>query len=123
MSPTGESEAETVLADLQLTRGLTIQMTALSTLGVFVAAAALSGLYQAITGHPATFQFAPGVGWWTNALDVLVILLLVTVILVPHEWLHGLAIRHYGGEPKYGVGIAHFIICTSAVKRRCYLVP
>jgi len=110
MSSTGDSDSETVLADLQLTRGLTIQMTALSTLGVFVAAAALSSLYQVVTGHPATFQFAPGVGWWTNALDVLVILLLVTVILVPHEWLHGLAIRYYGGEPKYGVGIAHFIL-------------
>jgi len=110
MAPASDSDAETVLADLQLTRGLTIQMTALSTLGVFVAAATLGGLYQAVTGHPATFQFASGVGWWTNALDVLVILLLVTVILVPHEWLHGLAIRYYGGEPKYGVGIAHFIM-------------
>lgn len=110
MAPVGDSDTETVLADLELTRGLTIQMAALSTLGVFVAAAALSGLYQIVTGHPVTFQFAPGVGWWTTALDGLVILLLVTVVLVPHEWLHGLAIRYYGGEPKYGVGIAHFIL-------------
>ena len=110
MASIGDSAPGTVLADLELTRGLTIQMTALSTLGVFVAAAAFGGLYQAVTGHTATFQFASGVGWWTNALDVLVILLLVTVILVPHEWLHGLAIRYYGGEPRYGVGLAHFIL-------------
>jgi len=101
---------ETVLADLELTRGLTIQMTALSTLGLVIAATALSGLYQAVTGHPASFQFAPGVSWWTNALDVLVILVLATVFIIPHEWLHGLAIRYYGGEAKYGVGIAHFIL-------------
>ena len=32
------------------------------------------------------------------------------MFLVPHEWLHGLAIRYYGGEAKYGVGVAHFIL-------------
>ena len=110
MNSGGANDSETVLADLELTRGLTIQMTALSTLGLVIAATALSGLYQVVTGHPASFQFAPGVDWWTNALDVLVILFLATVFVVPHEWLHGLAIRYYGGEPKYGVGIAHFIL-------------
>jgi len=107
---TDGSDTRTVLADLELTRGLAIQMTALGTLGVVVAVAVLGGLYQAVTGHPATFQFAPGVGWWTSALDVLVVLLLATVFVVPNEWLHGLAIRYYGGEPTYGVGIAHFIL-------------
>ncbi|QCC57604.1 DUF3267 domain-containing protein [Natrinema thermotolerans] len=104
-------ESETVIGELELTRSLTIQMSALGTLGLIVAAAALSALYQAVTGHPATFQFAPdGVGWWTNGLNVLVVLFLGTAFLVPHEWLHGLAIRYYGGEPKYGVGVAHFIL-------------
>lgn len=110
MDSGGGSDSETVLAELELTRGLTIQMTALSTLGLVIAATVLSGLYQAVTGAPASFQFAPGISWWTNALDVLVILFLATVFLVPHEWLHGLAIRYYGGEAKYGVGIAHFIL-------------
>ena len=110
MASAATDDSETVLADLELTRGLTIQMTALSTLGVIIAATVLGGLYQAVTGHPASFQFAPDVSWWTNALDVVVILLLATVFMVPHEWLHGLAIRYYGGEAKYGVGIAHFIL-------------
>jgi hypothetical protein len=107
----GTDDRETVLADLELTRGLTIQMTALSTLGFLVAIGVLGGLFEVVTGHPVSFQFAPaGVGWWTNALDVLVLLLLATVILVPHELLHGLAIRYYGGKAKYGVGVAHFIL-------------
>jgi len=101
---------ETLLADLELTRGLTIQMTALSTLGLIVAATVLGALYQAVTGQPASFQFASDIAWWTSALDVLVILMLGTVFVVPHEWLHGLAIRYYGGEARYGVGIAHFIL-------------
>ena len=110
MAPAGDRAPEVVLADLELTRGLTIQMTALSTLGFIVAFSLFGGLYQAVTGQIASFQFAPQVSWWTNALDVLVLLVLATVILVPHELLHGLAIRYYGGEARYGVGIAHFIL-------------
>ena len=59
MAPIERSGHTTLLADLKLTRGLTIQMTCLGTLGLIVAASALSGLYQAVTGHAATFQFAP----------------------------------------------------------------
>ncbi|WP_255152886.1 DUF3267 domain-containing protein [Halorarius halobius] len=111
MAAGNSGDSETVLADLELTRGLTIQMTAIGTLGMIVGWAVFSSLYQAMTGHPASFQFAPpGIGWWTDALNVLVIVILATVFIVPHEWLHGLAIRYYGGKARYGVGIAHFIL-------------
>lgn len=104
-------DAERVLAELELTRGLTIQMTAIGTLGMVVGWAVFSTFYHATTGQTASFQFAPaGVGWWTDALNVLIIVILGTVFIIPHEWLHGLAIRYYGGEPRYGVGVAHFIL-------------
>ncbi|WP_324665671.1 hypothetical protein [Haloarcula sediminis] len=45
MASAGTSDPEVVLADLELTRGLTIQMTALSTLGLVVAATVFGGLY------------------------------------------------------------------------------
>ena len=111
MAPDGQRTSDTVLADLELTRGLTIQMTAIGTLGMVVGWAVFSTLYQATTGQTASFQFAPpGIGWWTDALNVLIIVILGTVFVVPHEWLHGLAIRYYGGEARYGVGVAHFIL-------------
>lgn len=59
MAPNVDSDTDTVLADLELTRGLTIQMTALSTLGVFVAAIALSGLYQAAPAPRPRSSFRP----------------------------------------------------------------
>jgi hypothetical protein len=100
-----------VLADLELTRGLTIQMLAIGTLGMLVGWTLFSGLYQFTTGNPVTFQFAPeSVGWLATPVNILVLVFLGTAILVPHEWLHGLAIRYYGGEPRYGVGVAHFIL-------------
>jgi hypothetical protein len=100
-----------VLADLELTRGLTIQMLAIGTLGMLVGWTLFSGLYQFTTGNPVTFQFAPeSVGWLATPVNILVLVFLGTAILVPHEWLHGLAIRYYGGEPRYGVGVAHFVL-------------
>ena len=106
-----DSSTERVLADLELTRGLTIQMLAIGTLGMLVGWTLFSGLYQFTTGNAVTFQFVPeSVGWLAPPVNILVLVFLGTAILVPHEWLHGLAIRYYGGEPRYGVGVAHFIL-------------
>ncbi|MFC7028385.1 DUF3267 domain-containing protein [Halomicroarcula sp. GCM10025324] len=106
-----DRSTERVLAGLELTRGLTIQMLAIGTLGMLVGWTLFSGLYQVTTGNVVTFQFVPeSVGWVATPLNILVLVFLGTAILVPHEWLHGLAIRHYGGEPRYGVGVAHFVL-------------
>jgi len=111
MKSMSESSAEQVLADLELTRGLTIQMLAIGTLGMLVGWAVFSGLYHYSTGNTVTLQFAPAsIGWLATPVNILVLAFLGTAILVPHEWLHGLAIRHYGGKARYGVGVAHFIL-------------
>ncbi|QZP36987.1 DUF3267 domain-containing protein [Halobaculum magnesiiphilum] len=111
MVTASSGDPETVLADLQLSRSLTIQWTVVGTMGFGVAVAAFGALYQLFTGEAVTFQFASAdVAWWVGPMNVLAVAALATVILVPHEWLHGLAIRYYGGEPRYGVGLAHFIL-------------
>lgn len=104
-------EMPRVLGTLELTRGLAIQMTAIGTLGVVVGYSMFSGLYQLGTGETVGFQFVPAtLGWIAMPLNVLVFVFLATFFLVPHEWLHGLAIRYYGGTAQYGVGLAHFIL-------------
>lgn len=35
--------------------------------------------------------------------------ILAIAVIPPHEFLHGLAISYYGGKPRYGVGLAHFV--------------
>ncbi|MFC7176258.1 DUF3267 domain-containing protein [Halosegnis marinus] len=104
------TDEEVVLADLELSRGVVIQMSAVGLLGFVVALALFGGLFAAVAGRPATFDFFPGVAWWNSALDFLVVAVLATVIIVPHEWVHGLAFRRYGGDPRYGVGVAHFVL-------------
>lgn len=111
MTASESTEHESVLADLQLSRGLAIQWTAVGTLGLLVALGGLSALYQLTTGQAASYDLAPtGVAWWVGPINVLVLLALASAIIIPHEWLHGLAIRYYGGDPRYGVGLAHFIL-------------
>ena len=101
---------ERVLGDLELTRSLTIQMIAISSLGFVVAFGIFGALFQTVTGAPPSFQFASGIDWWTSALNFVVLAVLATAFAIPHELLHGLAIRYYGGEARYGVGVAHFIL-------------
>jgi hypothetical protein len=103
------AEPTVVLADLEMTRGLTIQLTAVGTLGMVVAWGLFSALYELGTGQAAVLRLVPPeVGWWSVAVNVFVVLILGTGFIVPHEWLHGLAIRYYGGKARYGV--AHFIL-------------
>jgi len=104
------ADEDVVLADLELTRSLTVQMIAIGSLGFVVAFGVFAALFQTVVGSPPTFQFTPGVAWWTSALDLLVLAVLGTVLILPHELLHGLAMRYYGGDPRYGVGVAHFIL-------------
>lgn len=86
MASSNVDDIETILPDLELTRGPTIRMTAIGTLGMIVGWAVFSTFYQIATGHLARFQFAPsGMGWWTDALNVVVIVILGTVFIVPHE--------------------------------------
>lgn len=51
-----------------------------------------------------------GVGWWSLALGPPVFVVLTTGVILPHEPVHGLAIRYYGGTPRYGVGLVHFVL-------------
>lgn len=111
MNTGASSEIETVLADLQLSRSLAIQWTVVGTMGFGASLGVFSALYQAVTGQPAIYNFAPaGAGWWIEPVNALALIVLSTAIILPHEWLHGAAIRYYGGEPRYGVGFSHFIL-------------
>jgi hypothetical protein len=52
-----------VLADLELTRGLAVQMSAVGTLGTVVAWTAIAGLYRLATGLSASlWVFPTGLG-------------------------------------------------------------
>lgn len=109
--PSSRADPQTTVAQLGISRSLAIQFALVGTLG-FVAALGLFGwVYALATGNSPTVSLVlVDAGWWNGALSALVFLVLTTAIIVPHEWLHGLAIHYYGGEPHYGVGLAHFAL-------------
>lgn len=108
---TAESDDGVVLGEIDLSRSVTVQLTVVGLLGFLVALAAFGGVYELVTGEAASLLFAvDGVAWWNGGLGVLVFALLATAIIVPHEYVHGLAIRYYGGDVSYGVGVAHFVL-------------
>lgn len=101
---------DTVLADLRATRSLTIQWTLVGTLGFVLSFGVFGLLYELSTGDALSLRLGLDVPWWHPGLDLLALLLAGTLIIAPHEWLHGLAIRYYGGKPRYGVGVSHFVM-------------
>jgi len=103
-------DTDTVLADLQATRSLTVQWTLVGTLGFLLSFGVFGLLYELLTGNALSLAVHVDAGWWHPGLDLVVLLVAGTAIILPHEWLHGLAIRYYGGTPRYGVGVSHFVL-------------
>lgn len=116
---TGDSDPETMLAELALSRELTLQWAVLSSLGFLVALGLFGELYGVFTGAEAAYAIeGVGVSWWNLALDLLVFVALTMGIVAPHELVHRLAIRAFGGRPRYGVGLAHLLYAFARAFRR-----
>ena len=109
-----DSDDEVLLAEFGISRTLVLQWTAVSTLGFVIAIVGFLALYYAITGDETATELTlglavEGVWWWNLALSFLAFLVLMAVVILPHELCHGLAIRAFGGEPRYGFGVSYFV--------------
>lgn len=109
-----DSENHVLLAKFGLSRALVLQWTAVSTIGFLVALAGFLAVYAVATGDLAGTELTLGLGaddvwWWNLALSLLAFVALMVAVIVPHEFCHGAAIRAFGGQPRYGLGIAYAI--------------
>ena len=106
---------DVLLEEFGLSRTLVLQWTAVSTLGFLVAIIGFLSLYYAITGDESATNLnlglaASDIWWWSIALSFLVFTALIAVVVVAHELCHGLVIRVFGGEPRYGFGVTYFVV-------------
>jgi hypothetical protein len=103
--------SEDLLAEYTLSRSLALQWTAVSTMGFVAGLFGFVGVYFLATGDSAAVAFGIGsdAGWWNAGLSILAFLALLFGVIVPHELVHGLAMRLYGGRPRYGVGLVYFV--------------
>lgn len=111
MVSNSQSESETVLAEFELSRALAIQWAAVGILGFLISLSLFAWMYGTFTGGSTAFVVRPTeFGRLNQALNLLLFVVLTTVIVLPHELLHGLAISYFGGTPRYGTGIAYFVL-------------
>lgn len=105
------SDSDVLIAEFGMSRPLVLQWTVVSTVGFLVSLFGVLVVYYTVTGDAtvAEFAFTPDTGWWNIGLTLLVVVGLTLLVIFPHELCHGLAIRAFGGEPRYGFGIAYFV--------------
>lgn len=110
-APSSDPTPEVPIAEYDLDRRRTLELSALSIVAMAVGFGVFSGLHALVAGTPPSFRFVD-VGYAPLAilLDAAVVIALALGIALPHEWVHGLAIRRYGGTPRYGVGLAFFVL-------------
>lgn len=80
---------------------------------VLVGISAFTGLYSLRREDDANFAFS-GMG---ALLAFLLTLLLIAVLMLLHEWIHGLVMRRFGAHPTFGRGVAAgampYLYCTA----------
>ena len=97
------------LASVKVTRSVAVRLGVVSTASFFWAVALLGVVLEAITARalePITVVASSPLELLVGVLFVIVLLVLV---VVPHELLHGLAMMRYGAAPSYGVGVSGFL--------------
>lgn len=107
----------------RLTPALALRWSSLSIILFVVTAAAISSFYQVIHGYKRSWIFDAAV-YSEQAWQIM--LFLVYFVAIPlgtfilHELIHGLAFIAFGGKPRSGVGIEHFLpyAYTTAPRRR-----
>lgn len=110
-SPDGDQTDDVLIAEYGMSRSLVIQWTIVSILGFVVALFGLLLLYYGVTGDAGGTELVvtPDTGWWNLGLTIVVLVGVLLLVIVPHELCHGLGIRFFDGEPRFGLGVAYFV--------------
>ncbi|SFL26756.1 Putative zincin peptidase [Halogranum rubrum] len=98
------------LTTFTVSRQTAIEWTGIGTAGFVAALFALTGLYALVTGNTDLSVTIDADNLGNAAAGVGVVLLLSVGTIVVHELLHGVAMKRYGGKPRYGAGVAYFVL-------------
>jgi len=92
-----------LLSRLNVSRRIAMEWAALQFALFFGFFVLFAGAYHAVTGQTISLSLV--------SLRDAGLFLLLTLLPIPlHELTHGAVMRYYGGRPRYGVGIAHFVL-------------
>ncbi|WP_292468513.1 DUF3267 domain-containing protein [Methanolobus sp.] len=91
------------IGKLEMSKEVVVTLLGMGTLSLFAFGFIFTSLSTLFTGR-SDFNFDITIG----TILISVALFLGTMVL--HELIHGVFMSRYGGKPRYGVGIAHFIL-------------
>ncbi|MES1024613.1 DUF3267 domain-containing protein [Gloeocapsa sp. BRSZ] len=94
-----------LLDELTVNRTLAAKFFFLATAGFFLFLPIFLAIYAFFTGtnQDINFAFSQVQGWLET-------LFLIVLTIVLHELIHGAVMSIYGGKPRYGVGLSHFVL-------------
>jgi len=85
-----------------LSRELTVILTGVGTLSLFLFGCFFMLVHTSITQNTGGFEGTP--------ITILIAISTIVFTMLFHEFIHGVAISMYGGKPRYGTGVAHYIL-------------
>ena len=109
MSRTDSSASAHLIAAVRITPRVALTWLVASVAGFFAFAYGFGSLFAMLDGRsfePITVTTVSVTGLSVRLVAVLV---LVSIVVVGHELLHGVFIARYGGDPGYGVGVSQFV--------------
>jgi len=87
---------------IELSRELTVILTGMGILSLFLFGCFFKLVHTSITQNAGDFEGTP--------VAILIAISTVVFTMLFHEFIHGIAISMYGGKPRYGSGVAHYIL-------------
>ncbi|NJO75641.1 MAG: DUF3267 domain-containing protein [Leptolyngbyaceae cyanobacterium RM1_406_9] len=98
-----------LLEEIQLSQSLAVKWAAIAFAAFFLSLFLSLSVYTALTGEESlSFELRQN-QWATGILTFLLFGVLYLATIPIHELIHGAVMRLYGGRPRYGMGIAHFL--------------
>ncbi|PXF61887.1 MAG: hypothetical protein C4B59_01260 [Candidatus Methanogaster sp.] len=87
---------------IELSKELAIIWNGMGILSLFLFGYFFTLVHTSITQNTGNFEGTP--------VAILIVLSTIVFTMLFHEFIHGLVISMYGGKPKYGTGVAHYIL-------------
>jgi len=90
------------ITKIELSRELTVILTGMGILSLFLFGCFFMLVHTSITQNTGGFETTP--------ITILIAISTIVFTMLFHEFIHGIAISMYGGKPRYGAGVAHYIL-------------
>lgn len=87
---------------IELSREMTIIWTGMGIVLMFIFGYLFTLIYTSITQNAGAFEGTP--------ITILIAILILVFTMLFHESIHGIVVSMYGGKPRYGAGVAHYIL-------------